>query len=70
MRNQIRNIIGILSIIIIIVMYAIKQTPNSANISNIDNLSLILTSIMVTVVKVGILYGMILIVKKILNKFK
>ena len=68
MNDKTRKIIGTLSIAFIIGLYAIKGLPSFVGKSVSDILPILFTSITVTGVKVGIICGVIVLVKKIAKK--
>ena len=68
MNEKTKKIIGILSILFIIGLYVLKGFPSFASTSVSDTLLMLFTSLAVTGVKVGILYGVIVIGKSIVNK--
>ena len=67
MNQKSRIIIGILSIIFIIGMYVMKSS-NLAGKSMSDILSISLTSIVVTMFKIGIICSLLMIAKKLIRK--
>ena len=68
MNDKTRKIIGTLSIAFIIGLYAIKGLPSFVGKSVSDILPILFTSITVTGIKVGIICGVIVLVKKIAKK--
>ena len=68
MNDKTRKIIGTLSIAFIIGLYAIKGLPSFVGKSVSDILPIFFTSITVTGIKVGIICGVIVLVKKIAKK--
>ena len=70
MNDKTRKIIGTLSIMFIIGLYAIKGIPIFAGKSISDILPILFTSVTVTGVKVGIICGVIVVVKTIVKKLK
>ena len=70
MNNKTRKIVATLSIIFIIGLYAYKGLPSFTGMTIGDALPIIVTSLAVTGVKVGIIYGTIIIGKKIVKKIK